>query len=353
MSSVLGRVTKFQQKNAYAVIGVMFFLTLAMLPGIFRLETVVALENMMPPESEPVEELNNLRAEGIGKDAIALEIEVGLSDDRPQSISDPELQKYIRDPQEDLQDIHGITSIQSPLRRDELVYEDRSVAVIALNSYMGDNGDRMERIFREIEEESSHNRPEGVETQVVGVPAVQSNLGDMVERDRNVTTGMAMIMVFLITLGLFRGSLSAALMPMIIVALSVVWLYGTMGYLGMPLSTLAGSVAALIIGIGIAYAIHIGNIYRFNRRDNTVEESLVESVEDIGTSIIASAITTISAFMAFLVGDMPEMHRFGLTMSMGIGYAVIFTIFFLPAVFTVEERLMKKIRESIQWRHDF
>ena len=353
MSSVLGRITEFQQENAYAVIGIMVFLTLAMLPGIFRLETVVALENMMPPESEPVEELNNLRAEGIGKDAIALEIEVGLTEEGPQSINDPAVQEYIQTTQDSIQEIHGITSIQSPLRRDELVYEDGSVAVIALNSYMGDNGDRMERIFREIEVESSYNRPEGVETQVVGVPAVQSNLGDMVERDRNVTTGMAMIMVFLITLGLFRGSLSAAIMPMIIVALSVVWLYGTMGYLGMPLSTLAGSVAALIIGIGIAYAIHVSNIYRFNRRDKGIDDSLVESMEDIGTSIIASAITTISAFMAFLIGDMPEMHRFGMTMSMGIGYAVIFTIFFLPAVFTVEEKLMKKIRDSIHWRHNF
>ncbi len=182
MSSVLGRITEFQQENAYAVIGIMVFLTLAMLPGIFRLETVVALENMMPPESEPVEELNNLRAEGIGKDAIALEIEVGLTEEGPQSINDPAVQEYIQTTQDSIQEIHGITSIQSPLRRDELVYEDGSVAVIALNSYMGDNGDRMERIFREIEVESSYNRPEGVETQVVGVPAVQSNLGDMVER---------------------------------------------------------------------------------------------------------------------------------------------------------------------------
>lgn len=348
----LGRITEFQQKHAYAVIGVVFFLSLAMIPGITRLETVVALENMMPADSEPVEEFNNLRAEGIGKDAIALELQMSQTENGVHTLNEPRAKEYLEQLEPRLKDIHGITSVRTPLHREELVFPDESVAVIQIYSYMGDDGSEMDRIFNEIEVEASYQKPEGIETQVVGVPAVQNRLGDMVERDRNVTTGMALVMVFLITLLLFRGSFTAALMPMIIVSLSVVWLYGTMGYLGMPLSTLAGSVAALIIGIGIAYAIHIGNIYRFNRRDNTVEESLVDSVQDIGVSIIASAITTISAFMAFLVGDMPEMHRFGLTMSMGIGYAVLFTVFFLPAVFTVEEELIGKIKESIGWRYN-
>ncbi len=348
--NLVEKITMFQENHAVEVVLFFLFLSLAMIPGMARVETIVALENMMPASSEPVSEFNNLRAEGIGKDAIALEISVSQSDQGVDSVNSSEVREYVSQLEPRLNSIHGISQVRSPLRYPQLIYEDKSVAVISMTSYMGDDGSRMERIFRDIREEAEYQKPEGLETKVVGVPAVQSRLGEMVERDTNVTTMMALVMVFLITLGLFRGSLSAAIMPMIIVGLSVIWLYGTMGYMGMPLSTLAGSVAALVIGIGIAYAIHIGNMYRFKRRDNTVEESLVDSVQDIGLSIIASAITTISAFMAFLVGAMPEMHRFGLTMSMGIGYAVLFTIFLLPAVFTLEEKLIRKIRSSITWR---
>jgi len=241
----------------------------------------------------------------------------------------------------------------SPLQREGLIDERNQNAVITAYTYVGDSGSEMDRIFKEIEDEAQYNRPEGVETEISGVPAVQQRLSSMVARDKNVTTMISLGLVFLITLGLFQGSFSSALMPLIVVGLSVVWLYGTMGYLGIPLSTLAGSVAALVIGIGIDYSVHILNTYRFHRRDNTVGEALSEAVGETGVAIVATSITTISAFMAFLSGMMPEMHRFGLIMSIGIGYALLFSFFLLPSVFVLEEKAMKKISESVDWRHDF
>lgn len=351
--TLLGRVTGFQESHPVAVVLVFGFLTLAMIPGMGKIDTVVALENMMPSSSDPVEEFNELRAQGTGRDAIAVEIQAGVSDEGVQSVTSNRSKEYIRGLRQRLKDIYGIETVYSPLQQPGLVDGDRDTAVITAYTYVGDDGQEMSRIFAEIEEEASYDRPEGIETGISGVPAVQQRLASMVQRDKNVTTMISLLLVFLITWLLFRGSLTAAIMPLLVVALSVTWLYGTMGHLGIPLSTLAGSVAALVIGIGIAYAIHIGNIYRFNRRDNTVEEALVDSIDDMGVSIIASAVTTISAFMAFLVGKMPEMHRFGLIMSLGIGYAVIFTILLLPAVFVIEESMMAKIRQSLDWREEF
>lgn len=351
--TILGEITEFQESHPVEVVLLFGFLTLAMIPGMGQIETVVALENMMPADSEPVEEFNNLRALGAGKDSIAVNIQTGVSDEGVQSVKDPETREYIENLAENMRDIYGIETVYSPFKQENMIDDDRDTAVIIAYSYVGDDGGEMEKIFSEIEAESSYNKPEGLETSISGVPAVQQRLSSMVERDKNVTTMISLLLVFLITWLLFRGSLTAALMPLLVVALSVTWLYGTMGYLGIPLSTLAGSVAALVIGIGIAYAIHIGNIYRFNRRDNTIKQSLVDSMDDIGVSIIASAITTISAFMAFLVGEMPEMHRFGLIMSLGIGYAVIFTILLLPSVFVLEEKMMAKITESVNWRKEF
>jgi predicted RND superfamily exporter protein len=329
------------------------FLTLAMIPGMARVDTIVALENMMPASSTPVDGFNNLRAEGIGKDSIAIIVSAGNSEDGVQSIRSEEAESYIDYLSNETRDIYGITGVYNPTETRVLVDEREQNAVIIAYTYVGDSGPEMERIFNKIREKSGNQQPEGVETQISGVPAVQQRLSGMVERDKNVTTAISLLLVFLITLGLFQGSLSSSVMPLIVVGLSVVWLYGTMGYLGIPLSTLAGSVAALVIGIGIDYSVHILNTYRFHRRDNTVEEALSEAVGETGVAIIATSITTISAFMAFLVGKMPEMHRFGLIMSIGIGYALVFSFFLLPSVFVLEERVMKKIHESVQWRHDF
>ncbi|MFB6144017.1 MAG: MMPL family transporter [Candidatus Nanohaloarchaea archaeon] len=351
--TLLGKITHFQESHPVAVVLIFTFLTMAMIPGMGKIDTVVALENMMPASSEPVQKFNQLRAQGLGKDTIAVNVHAGVGEEGVESITSNRSKQYIRGLQNRIQDIYGVETVYSPLRQESLIDRDKSNAVIIAYTYVGDDGSEMDRIFSEIKEEASYNRPKGIETSISGVPAVQQRLVEMVQRDKNVTTMISLVLVFLITWLLFRGSLSAALMPLIVVALSVTWLYGTMGYMGIPLSTLAGSVAALIIGIGIAYAIHIGNIYRFNRRDRTVEESLVDAMDDIGVSIIASAVTTISAFLAFLVGMMPEMHRFGLIMSLGIGYAVMFTILLLPSVFVLEEKAMAKIHQSLSWREEF
>jgi predicted RND superfamily exporter protein len=352
-SSWLERLTEFQEEHALEIVLFFIFLSVAMIPGMARVETIVALENMMPSSSTPVEGVNDLRAEGLGKDSIAVKVSTGNTEDGVQSIHDNRTETYIRDLSGDIRSIQGVTQVMSPLQREGLVDERKQNAVITAYTFVGDSGTEMDRIFNEIEEEAMYERPEGLETEISGVPAVQQRLSSMVSRDKNVTTMISLGLVFLITLGLFQGSFSSAIMPLIVVGLSVIWLYGTMGYLGIPLSTLAGSVAALVIGIGIDYSVHILNTYRFHRRDNSIGEALSEAVGETGVAIVATSITTISAFMAFLSGMMPEMHRFGLIMSIGIGYALLFSFFLLPSVFVLEEKIMKKIHNSINWRHDF
>lgn len=349
----LERLTEFQEAHALEIVLFFLFLSAAMVPGMARVETIVALENMMPSSSTPVEGVNDLRAEGLGKDSIAVKISTGNTEDGVQSIYDNRTEAYITDLSNDIREVQGVTQVMSPLQREGLVDERKQNAVITAYTFVGDSGTDMDRIFNEIEQQAMYERPEGVQTEISGVPAVQQRLSSMVSRDKNVTTMISLGLVFLITLGLFQGSFSSAVMPLIVVGLSVIWLYGTMGYLGIPLSTLAGSVAALVIGIGIDYSVHILNTYRFHRRDNTIGEALSEAVGETGVAIVATSVTTISAFMAFLSGMMPEMHRFGLIMSIGIGYALLFSFFLLPSVFVLEEKIMQKIHESINWRHDF
>lgn len=347
---LVARLTAFQEEHALTVVLVFAALTVAMGPGMARVDTIVALENMMPGDAEPVEAFNTLRDSGMGKDALAVVVRTGTEDDGAMSVDDPVVRAYIDGLAERMRDVYGITTVMTPRQDPALVDANRDTAVIAASTYMGDDGAKMSRLFDAVQAEASTGRPDGVETEISGVPAVQQRLSGMVARDKNRTTLIALGLVFLITLGLFRGSLSSAVMPLIVVALSVVWLYGTMGYIGLPLSTLAGSVAALVIGIGIDYSIHILNTYRFHRRDNTVGEALSEAVGETGVAIVATSITTISAFMAFLTGAMPEMHRFGLTMSLGIGYALLFSFVLLPAIFVLEERLMQQVHDALRWR---
>ena len=130
---------------------------------------------------------------------------------------------------------------------------------------------------------------------------------------------------------------------------SVTWLYGTMGYFGLGISTLAGGVAAIVIGIGIDYAIHLMNRYKYERKSGKkIIEATEEAVASTGAALIATALTTLAAFFAFLFGNMPEMGRFGILMIIGISYALLFTIIGLPALLVIEEKLVDLYKKKIK-----
>jgi predicted RND superfamily exporter protein len=95
----------------------------------------------------------------------------------------------------------------------------------------------------------------------------------------------------------------------------------------------------MVVGIGIDYAIHLMNKYRFERDNGHDKTTAMEvALTETGSALTTTALTTISAFLAFLVGVMPEMGRFGILMAIGIAYSLFYTLFGLPAFLIIEER---------------
>jgi predicted RND superfamily exporter protein len=348
---VLQRLTRWQEAHALEIVLIVLFLTVAFIPGMAQLETIVSLENMLPADEGAVQTFNELRDRGMGKDSVAVVIEAGRSGDGLDDLRSERARELFRDLGAELRRDPGVEAVMTPLQEDRLYADDYQKALVAVYGYQGDSGTKMADLFTEIQLSIADVPvPEGVSTSLSGVPVIQDRLAEMVARDKNVTTVISLVLVFMLTLALFRGSITMAIMPLVMVVLSVIWLYGTMGYLGLPLSALAGGVASLVIGIGIDYSIHIMNTYRYEREGASVQEAMIEAVSETGTALAATSVTTISAFLAFLLGDMPEMHRFGLTMAIGIFYALVFAILLLPPVFVLEERLANMVHERLDAR---
>jgi len=204
------------------------------------------------------------------------------------------------------------------------------------------------KILKDID---SAGKPAGVKISLTGTPLIQQKLGEMIAKDRKSTQWISTLFVFIITMLVFR-SVTSAIVPLTVVTISVNWLYGTMGYVNLPISTLAGGVAAMVIGIGIDYAIHLMNKFKYERKkhkDVTIKEAIELAVVDTGTALTATALTTISAFLAFLIGKMPEMGRFGILMVIGVSYSLFFTVFGLPALLVIEEKIIYYIKQKMRF----
>lgn len=349
--------------------------------------TVSSFEKVLPSDVEAVKGANLLRDYGIGQDGIAISLKVdynSLLENVPKNVLSLEIIKYLdRISQEIKKDVNTVL-IYSPteiirffnngklpeseeelkriLNNPELkkylnyyINYDSSMILMFITTDLTNSDSSLERYYLKISNIVKEGVPHGVEVKITGSPAIQQTLSKLIERDQFVTQLASTVLVFLATVITFK-SLLAAIVPILIVTIANIWLKGYMGYFDVPLSTLAAGVAALVIGIGIDYSIHLMNRFKYERKKiKSIVEAVEEAVKNTGTSLIITAIATIGAFLAFNVGKMPEMGKFGNLISLGIFFSLILTLTLLPILLIWEERiiywLLPKIRLGIE--HEF
>lgn len=354
----LKKIAHFQVENPIITIFMLFFLTIIIWGGIYKVETVASLELMMPKSVSEISTFNDLRDSGLGQDMIAIVLRVDSNsfiEDSINNIDDIRVENYISSLSSVLARESGVLSINSfvglpeDMKKDFISSDLRSTYIL-INTDLATDDFRMNLLVNRINGVLlDFESLSGVSYELTGTPIVQQKLGQLINLDRANTQWISTLMVFIITALIFRSILSA-IVPIIVVFASVNWLYGTMGYTGLPISTLAGGVAAMVIGIGIDFAIHIINKFKFERKNGlSILESVELAVVHTGSALGTTSLTTMAAFLAFMVGVMPEMGRFGILMAIGIFYSLVFSIFGLPALLVIEERIIYFVKSKFSF----
>src|SRR3989338_8569259 len=376
----LKRIAHFQTHNPYTTILVLLAFSVLIIGGIPNVRTVASLEKMMPEDMDEIKYFNVLRDNFLGKDMIGIVIDVDMESQNENgvfSIRDKRVLEFIESlkgqiaKEDSVIESFAVTDVLRKVNSNKLpdeeefdlllknkenagliknyINDDFSTTYIIVNTDVGRDDARLSSLAEAIEKGiEDAGRPPGISIRLAGVPLIQQEMSRMIKSSMLNSLWSSVLLVFLITFLLYR-SLVSSLLPLITVFVSVVWLYGTMGYFGLGISTLAGGVAAIVIGVGIDYAIHIMNRYKYERKSGKkIIEAIEEAVASTGAALIATALTTLTAFFAFLFGKMPEMGRFGTLMIIGIAYALFFTIIGLPALLVIEEKLVDLYKKKIK-----
>jgi len=380
---LLKKIAHFQVENPYLTVIIILVLTTMILGGVSQVKTVASLEKMMPKDVEEIRAFNILRDNNLGQDMIAIVIQTNRDSSDPYPILDikdkkvyeytNELTKVIQEEPDVIEtysyakilDFYSQNSVnddnyysliedeQIKSQLENFINDDSTISIILVTTDISADDSRMNLLSSKIKLLISDiPPPRGTEIKLTGTPIIQQKLGELINADRTNTQWISILFVFLITVTIFR-SVSSALVPIIVVYTSINWLYGTMGYANLPISTLAGGVAAMVIGIGIDFSIHIINKFKYERKKgNSIKNSIELAITHTGKILTITSLTTISAFLAFLIGVMPEMGKFGILMAIGIAYSLIFSIFGLPALLILEEKFIYYLKSKFKFGID-
>ncbi|MFA6073612.1 MAG: MMPL family transporter [Candidatus Woesearchaeota archaeon] len=381
----LRAVARVQIRHPFLTLALILAITILLLGGVSKVKTVASLEKMMPSDVEEIKSFNIMRDNFLGQDMIAVVLEMDFESTITNSYDVTSYEYYIyvkklkfafsqQDnvvatyafsdvidmyaasmyvgkktiSEEEYYDLLKNVEVQKQISR--FINFEKTNSIILVTTDISADDLRMNLLSDNIRQDiSSAGNPGSTNIHITGTPIIQQKLGEVIEHDRSQTEKYSAIFVFIVVAIIF-GSFVTAIVPMVTIILSIIWLYGLMGYCGLPISTLAGGVAAMVIGIGVDYSIHLRNKFEYERKKGeSLEYAVEETMGNTGYVLTTVTIVTAIAFLTFLIGDMPEMGRFGLLMTMGVGLAFILSVVGLPALFIVEEKLINYVKTNFKF----
>jgi len=141
--------------------------------------------------------------------------------------------------------------------------------------------------------------------------------------------------IFLVLLVFFLVLKDRKLTVMAIIpaGLAALWTMGTILWSGQELNLLTVLCPIFVIVIGAADGLHyvshfIDNLSRYSDR----RQLTVETLRLVGMPMFLTTITTMAGFASLIWSDVAPMRQMGIFVSVGIAYAGLLSMFFLPAV---------------------
>ncbi|MEA2033277.1 MAG: efflux RND transporter permease subunit [Euryarchaeota archaeon] len=192
-------------------------------------------------------------------------------------------------------------------------------------------------------------KPAGVEYMITGMAPLIIELLRLMREDMVFTTLVAAAIIFGL-LALLERSFTKGFLVFLPLVFGITWTFGTMGFLGIPISISTVMIGAVIIGLGVEYGIFmVSRYYEERSHGNTTREALRIAVSNIGASTFGSAATTTAAFFALTLSVMPMIQHLGQTLALGIIFCWVAAAVVNPCFIVFEERIeARKLAAGLQ-----
>jgi len=143
----------------------------------------------------------------------------------------------------------------------------------------------------------------------------------------------AMLLVLLVFTSILKNR-RLAIIAIIPAGLGALWTLGTIFWSGQELNLLTILSPIFVIVMGAADGLHYVSHFMDNLSLYSDRRKLtVETLRLIGMPMFLTTITTMAGFASLAWSDVAPMRQMGIFVTLGIGYAGLLSLFFLPAVF--------------------
>lgn len=148
---------------------------------------------------------------------------------------------------------------------------------------------------------------------------------------------LIMAIVFFVS---FR-SIAATALPLMEVGACLVFVFGLMGWLDVPVYLTIAVLPIILSAIGIADEIHVFARYRelLRERPSDDESSVVEAtLDEMWVPVVKTSLTTAIGFLSFTLSPIGPVRAFGFFTSIGILFCMFWSLSVIPAMLVALQR---------------
>jgi len=339
------KLVSYQLQKPYLVLGILLLLLTVAVYGFTTVTVKPSTEAILPADNEAVNNLDQLRATFYG-DIVTMVIR--------EDITSYAVLEKIDGVTNRLQLVENVGSVQSPtthlqqtygsIPRDNveiqeiqygpLVNSQRSLAVIQVQTDTQAKTEEIRQLRQDIE---SILRGEGLleNTRITGYNMIDLDMFGVIISDFTKITGIAFTAVLTALYIIFR-SVKKIILAILPVMYALVLMLGIGSMLGAELTIISMVSAAMIMGLGIDFGIHI--VTKLYNTQNITKQHMFESMDELSKGLLGGALTTSTGFLALLAAQLTGMHSLGIYLAIGILGAYIGVIGLLPTIIILLEK---------------
>jgi uncharacterized protein len=180
--------------------------------------------------------------------------------------------------------------------------------------------------------------PDGLEVFVSGAATQNADSNKTMMKDTGILFLLAFVFILIILYITFRR-FTDVLLTLQVIIVTVIWVMGLSGWLNFPYSYSSSGIMPLLLGIDIAYAIHVmSRYYEERRKGSDPYTASTTSVVTVGVAVFLTAATTAFGFVSFGISSLPPIVQFGMLCVAGVIFAFILAVTMLPATIVLRDR---------------
>ena len=220
---------------------------------------------------------------------------------------------------------------------DNLVSKDGKATSIVVELEPNASMEMQEAVFKEVRNIVDANKEAGESYHYSGYTSINVLLGEYMLKDIRNLLPFAFLVVA-ITLYLSFKTVRGVALPLLNVALSVIWTVGAMSLLGVKLSLTCTAIPVILVSVGTAYAIHITRDYYDEvNRGLPKDEIFATCFSKIGIAVIMAGLTTVAGFATLYTSAVIPIRDFGVFAAFGTFIALVLAMTFIPAILFLEK----------------